>query len=54
MSTIMRSVLLTNQPVEIRLLSMLNGVWSSPGALRPASFPWRAARGTRHAADITG
>ncbi len=26
---------------------MLQGVWSSPGALRPATSPWHAARGTK-------
>ena len=24
---------------------MLQGAWSSPGALRPATSPWHAARG---------
>ncbi len=35
-----------DQPIDFRELRMLQGVWSRPGALRPATSPWRAARGT--------
>jgi hypothetical protein len=32
--------------IEIKRLIVMNGIWSSPGALRPAPSFWRAARGT--------